>query len=60
LPKTTQRATYGCVYDDTKVRVTPTEHQRIHRDIKEVGPIGSLARQEIREARRRSKKNRPF
>lgn len=39
----------GHVYDDTTVRVTPEDHQKMHRDEKEVGPIGSLARQDIRK-----------
>ncbi len=62
-PSTTQESsekTLGHVYDDTTVRVTPKDHQKIHRDEREVGPIGSLARHEIRKALRRSKKNKPF
>ena len=60
LPKKDQKKALGRVYDDTTIRVTPEEHQRIHRDEREVGPIGSLARQDIRKALRRSKKNKPF
>jgi len=52
LPKHEQRKALGHVYDETKVRVTPEDHQKIHRDEREVGPIGSLARQDIREPQR--------
>jgi hypothetical protein len=60
LPKKTQKQAFGRVYDNTTVRVSPEDHQKMHRDIKEVGPIGSLARQDIRNAQRRSRKNKPF
>ena len=36
----------------TIVRVTPEDHQEMHRDIKEIGVIGSLAMQDRREIRR--------
>ena len=49
LPKHTQKKTFGNVYDDTTVRVTPEDHQQMHKDIREVGPIGSVARQDIRK-----------
>jgi len=60
LPKRAQKKALGHVYDDTAVRVTPKEHQKMHREEKEVGPIGSLARHDIRKALRHSKKNKPF
>ena len=60
LPKRVQKKTLGHVYDDTTVGVPPKDHQKIHRDEREIGPIGSLARHEIRKALRRSKKNKPF
>jgi hypothetical protein len=60
LPKATQKKALGRVYDDTTMRVTPEEHQKMHRDEKEVGPIGSLARHDIRKASHGTKKNRPF
>jgi hypothetical protein len=60
LPKKTQKQVLGRVYSNTTVRVSPEDHQKMHRDIKEVGPIGSLARQDIRNAQRRSRKNKPF
>ena len=60
LPKKNQKQALGRVYDETTVRVSPEDHQKMHRDIGEVGPIGSLARQEIRKAQRRSRKNKPF
>lgn len=56
LPKATQKKALGLVYDDATIRVTPEDHQKIHRDEKEVGPIGSLARQDRRELRRNKKK----
>jgi len=59
LSKKAQKKALGRVYDDTTVRVTPEDHQKIHRDEREVGPIGSLARQDIRRALRGSKKNKP-
>lgn len=59
LPKAAQKKALGRVYDDTTVRVTPKDHQKMHRDEKEVGPIGSLARQD-RRVLRRSKKKEPF
>lgn len=52
LSKKVQKQTLGCIYDDTTVRVTPEDHQKMHQDEKEVGPIGSLARQDKREALR--------
>ena len=58
LPEHEQRKALGHVYDETKVRVTPEDHQKMHRDEKEVGPIGSLARQDRRELQR-SKKSKP-
>lgn len=60
LPKKTQKQALGRVYDNTTVRVSPEDHQKMHRDIKEVGPIGSLTSQDIRRAQRRSRKNKPF
>lgn len=60
LPKKAQKQALGRVYDHTTVRVSPEDHQKMHRDIKEVGPIGSLARQDMRRAQRRSRKNKPF
>jgi len=39
LPKAAQKKALGRVYDDTTVRVTPKDHQKMHRDEKEVGPI---------------------
>ncbi len=60
VPKSIQKEALGHVYDDTEVRVTPEDHQEMHQDIGEVGPIGSLVRQDLREALRRSKKNKPF
>ena len=60
LPKKVQKKAFGHVYDDTTIRVTPKDHQKMHRDEPEVGPIGSLARQDIRKVLRRSKKGRPF
>ena len=60
LPKRNQKRVFGYVYDDTTVRVRPEDHQKMHRDEREVGPIGSLARQDKRNALRRSKKNKPF
>ena len=52
LPKHEQRKALGRVYDETKVRVTPEDHQKMHSDEREVGPIGSMARQDIRRALR--------
>jgi len=60
LPKRVQKKVLGHVYDNTTVRVTPRDHQRMHQDESEVGPIGSLARQDLRKALRRSKKNKPL
>ena len=60
LPKKTQKQALGREYDDTTVRVSPEDHQKMHRDIEDVGPIGGAARQDIRRAQRRSKKNKPF
>jgi len=60
LPKRVQKKALGKVYDETTVRVSPEDHKKMHRDEREVGPIGSLARQDIRKAQRRSKKNKPF
>lgn len=60
LPKKAQKQAFGREYDDTTVRVSPEDHRKMHRDIKEVGPIGSLARQDIRGSQRRSRKNKPF
>ena len=60
VPKETQKKALGHVYDDTTVRVTPEDHQKMHRDIRQVGPYGSLVRQEIRKALRRSKRGKPF
>lgn len=60
LPKRVQKKTLGYTYDDRTVRITPKEHQKMHRDEREVGPIGSLARHDMRKALRRSKKNKPF
>jgi len=59
LPKATQEKALGSVYDDTTVRVTPKDHQKMHRDEKEVGPIGSLARQD-RRGLQRNRKKEPF
>ena len=59
VPKKVQKQALGRVYDETTVRVSPEDHQKMHRDIREVGPIGSLARQDIRKAQRRSRKNKP-
>jgi len=60
LPKRAQKKTLGYAYDDRTVRITPKEHQKMHRDEREVGPIGSLARHDMRKALRRSKKSKPF
>lgn len=60
LPKRVQKKALGRVWDDTTVRVSPEDHQKMHQDEREVAPIGSLARQDIRKALRRSKKNKPF
>lgn len=62
LPKKVQKKTLGHVYDNTIARVTPEDHQKMHRDERKVGlgPIGSLARQDIRKAQQRSKRNKPL
>ncbi len=60
LPKKVQRKALGHVYDNTTIRVTAEDHQKMHQDEREVGPTGSLARQDIRKARQRSKKNKPL
>ena len=60
LPKKTQKQVLGGVYDDTTVRVSPEDHRKMHRDIEKMGPIGSLAREDMRRAQRRSRKNKPF
>jgi len=60
LPKRVQKKTLGYVYDDRTVRITPNDHQKMHRDEREVGSIGSLARQHVREVLRHHKKNKPF
>ena len=60
LPKRVQKEASGHVYDNTTVRITPKEHQKMHRDEKEVEPIGSLARHNMHKALRYSKKNKPF
>jgi hypothetical protein len=60
LPKKTQKQTLGRVYEDTVVRVSSEDHRKMHRDIEEVGPIGSLAREDMRRAQRRGRKNKPF
>jgi len=60
LPKKTQKQALERVYDDTTVRVSPEDHRKMHQDIKEVGPIGGLARQDTRAAQRRGRKNKPF
>ena len=60
LPKKVQKQALGRVYDDTTVRVSPEDHRKMHRDEREVGPIGSIARQDIRKTQRRSRKNKPF
>ena len=60
LPKKVQKKALGHVYDDTTARVTPEDHQKMHGDEREVGPIGSLARQDMRKALRKSKKNKPL
>ncbi|MDO8716729.1 MAG: hypothetical protein Q7J73_07995 [Dehalococcoidales bacterium] len=60
LPKHEQKKALGDVYDETKIRLTPEDHQKIHEDEKEVGPYGSLVRQEKREALRGSKNNKLF
>lgn len=59
LPKHEQKKALGQVYDDTTVRVSPKDHQKIHRDEREAGPIVSIARQDMRTALRHSRKNRP-
>ena len=58
--KADQKKAFGYVYNNTTAKVTVEDHQRIHRDKDEAGNIVSLARQDLREALRRSKKNKPF
>lgn len=52
LPKHEQRQALGHVYDETTMNVTPEDHQKMHRDEREVGPYGSLVRQERRKLER--------
>lgn len=60
VSKKDQKECFGYVYDNTTAQITVEDHQRIHRDKNEAGNIVSLARQDIREALRHSKKNKPF
>ena len=45
LPKSIQKQATGHIYNENVIRISPTDHQKIHKDIKEVGPIGGLTRQ---------------
>ncbi len=51
LPKHEQRKALGQVYDETKIRVIPEGHEQMHRDEREVGPIGSIVRHDKRRMR---------
>ena len=45
---------------DTPVGVTPEDHQKIHQDERQVGPIGGLAGQGIRKALRGEREKQTF
>ena len=56
LPKRVQKKYFGRIVNETTVPVTGKDHVKLHRDIKEAGPYGALARHEIRKALKRKRK----
>lgn len=57
LPKSVQKKYFGRIVNDRTIHVSGEDHVKIHRDIKEIGPYGALARHEIRKALRRKGKH---
>ncbi|GAH02440.1 unnamed protein product [marine sediment metagenome] len=57
LPKRIQKKNFSKIVNETTIPVSGEEHVKIHRDIKDIGPFGALARHEIRKvSKRKSKK----
>ena len=50
LPKKTQKKLFSRIVNETTIHVTGEEHVKLHQDIREIGPYGTLTRHEIRKA----------
>ena len=57
LPKSIQKKNFSRLVNDTTIHVSGEEHVKLHRDVKEIGPYGALARHEIRKALKRKGKD---